>query len=74
MIYLFNSIMIQIQILNEIIFYINKKRQPLTICKLHCGIRGVSFAGVSQHRSVLSDRNELQNPQRQLASDRTNKS
>ena len=42
----------------------------VTNCKLHCGVRGVSFAGLSQHRSVLPDRNELRNPQRQLTSDR----
>ncbi len=48
----------------------NLKKLPLTNCKLHCGVRGMSFAGFSQHRSVLSDRNELQNPQRQLTSDR----
>ncbi|WP_175552589.1 hypothetical protein [Tangfeifania diversioriginum] len=41
-----------------------------TICKLHCGVCGVSYAGFSQHRSVLPDRNELRNPQRQLTSDR----
>ena len=41
-----------------------------TNCKLHCGVPGVSFAGFSQHRSVLPDRNELRNPQRQLTSDR----
>lgn len=41
-----------------------------TNCKLHCGIRAVSYAGFSQHRSVLPDRNELRNPQRQLTSDR----
>ena len=39
-------------------------------CKLHCGVRGVSIAGFSQHRSVLPDWNELRNPQRQLTSDR----
>ncbi len=33
---------------------------------MHCGVRGVSFAGFSQHRSVLPDGNELRNPQRQL--------
>ena len=37
---------------------------------MHCGVRGVSFAGFSQHRSVLPDRNALRNPQRQLTSDR----
>ena len=47
----------------------NKKLLP-TNCKLHCGVRGVSYAGFSQHRSVLADRNELRNPQRQLTSDR----
>ena len=46
------------------------KTQPITNCKLHCGVRGVSYAGFSQHRSVLPDRNELRNPQRQLTSDR----
>ena len=46
------------------------KHETLTNCKLHCGVRGVSFAGFSQHRSVLPDRNELRNPQRQLTSDR----
>lgn len=46
------------------------KKLCLTNCKLHCGVRGVSFAGFSQHRSVLPDRNELRNPQRQLTSDR----
>lgn len=46
------------------------KHQALTNCKLHCGVRGVSFAGFSQLRSVLPDRNELRNPQRQLTNDR----
>jgi hypothetical protein len=36
---------------------------------LHCGVRGVSFAGFSFRSSVLSDRNALRNPQRQLTSD-----
>ena len=46
------------------------KLRLVTNCKLHCGVCGVSFAGFSQHRSVLPDRNELRNPQRQLTSDR----
>ena len=46
------------------------KNLPLTNCKLHCGVRGVSYAGFSQHRSVLPDRNALRNPQRQLTGDR----
>ena len=29
------------------------KKLLVTNCKLHCGVRGVSFAGFSQHRSVL---------------------
>ena len=33
--------------------------------KLHCGICNDSLLGFSQHRSVLPDRNELRNPQRQ---------
>ena len=37
---------------------------------MHCGFCGVSFAGFTQHRSDLADRNELRNPQRQLTSDR----
>jgi len=66
---------------NGISNYIMKKKSPnlrvkatfrfgSTNCKLHCGVCGVSFAGFSQHRSVLPDRNELRNPQRQLTSDR----
>ncbi len=46
------------------------KIRLLTNCKLHCGVRAVSYAGFSQHRSVLPDWNELRNPQRQLTSDR----
>ncbi len=46
------------------------KKQPLTNCKLHCGVRAVSYAGFSHRSSVLSDMNALRNPQRQLASDR----
>ncbi len=55
---------------------INDKKQPLTNCKLHCGVRGESYAGFSQHRSVsrLTDRNELRNPQRQLSEPGSNKS
>ncbi|SHG06593.1 hypothetical protein SAMN05444274_1325 [Mariniphaga anaerophila] len=49
---------------------IKTKKLAVTNCKLHCGVRGVSYAGFSQHRSVLPDRNELRNPQRQLTSDR----
>ena len=43
---------------------VKTKKLPPTNCKLHCGGRGVSYAGFSQHRSV-SDRNELRNPPRQ---------
>ena len=46
------------------------KHENTTNCKLHCGVRGVSYAGFSQHRSVLPDRNALRNPPRQLTSDR----
>ncbi len=58
-------------VLNHILYVNpNDKKRVVTICKLHCEVRGVSFAGFSQHRSVLPDRNALRNPQRQLASDR----
>ncbi len=46
------------------------KTQCITNCKLHCGVRGESFAGFLQHRSVLPDRNALRNPQRQLTGNR----
>jgi len=37
---------------------------------LQGGVHAVPFAEFSQHRSVLQDRNELRNPQRQLTSER----
>jgi len=48
----------------------HNKKQSITNCKLHCGVRGVSCAGFSHRSSVLSDMNALRNPQRQLTSDR----
>ena len=47
-----------------------EKAERTTNCKLHCGVRAVSYAGFSHRSSVLSDMNALRNPQRQLTSDR----
>jgi hypothetical protein len=41
-----------------------------TICKLHCGVRGVRCLSSFLDRHVLPDTDALRNPQRQLASDR----
>ena len=42
------------------------KLRPITNCKLHCGVCGVSFAGFSFRSSVLSDMNALRNPLRNM--------